>query len=196
VADHPLRPATRRRLGEPLPHQQADGTRTDPSAQVALLSLPSANLKQTYAVLANLSVGYPSPKGTLSTCYSPVRHFPRSKPRFTFDLHVLSMPPAFVLSQDQTLQLKSFDFVVCLPVSMAIRRLDERPSRKLLKDLMGLSRMNKSFSTAFAGEPCSCLTTVARQIQVLDGALFVSSFNIWFSENQRLGAFAFCRVSL
>ena len=24
VADHPLRPATRRRLGEPLPHQQAD----------------------------------------------------------------------------------------------------------------------------------------------------------------------------
>ena len=26
VADHPLRPATRRRLGRPLPHQQADRT--------------------------------------------------------------------------------------------------------------------------------------------------------------------------
>ncbi len=29
--------------------------------------------------------------------------------RFSFDLHVLAMPPAFNLSQDQTLQLKSFD---------------------------------------------------------------------------------------
>ena len=29
--------------------------------------------------------------------------------RFSFDLHVLAMPPAFNLSQDQTLQLKSVD---------------------------------------------------------------------------------------
>ena len=41
--------------------------------------------------------------------YSPVRHFPlhplseNSFSRFSFDLHVLSTPPAFVLSQDQTL---------------------------------------------------------------------------------------------
>ena len=28
----------------------------------------------------------------------------RASPSFSFDLHVLSMPPAFVLSQDQTLQ--------------------------------------------------------------------------------------------
>ena len=41
--------------------------------------------------------------------YSPVRHCPRfqltevSIHRFSFDLHVLGMPPAFVLSQDQTL---------------------------------------------------------------------------------------------
>ena len=33
---------------------------------------------------------------------------PRASPRFPCDLHVLSMPPAFVLSQDQTLQFKSF----------------------------------------------------------------------------------------
>ena len=31
----------------------------------------------------------------------------RPKPGFTFDLHVLSLPPAFVLSQDQTLKLKA-----------------------------------------------------------------------------------------
>ena len=45
--------------------------------------------------------------------YSPVRHSsaprsPRRDPRslLPFDLHVLSMPPAFNLSQDQTLQFK------------------------------------------------------------------------------------------
>ena len=44
--------------------------------------------------------------GRLSTCYSPVRHFTCGpKSTFTYDLHVLSIPPAFVLSQDQTLQL-------------------------------------------------------------------------------------------
>jgi hypothetical protein len=34
-----------------------------------------------------------------------VRHFHQSKLWITFDLHVLGTPPAFVLSQDQTLQL-------------------------------------------------------------------------------------------
>ena len=47
------------------------------------------------------------PKGRLPTCYSPVRRC-TSHPKVTFshDLHVLSTPPAFVLSQDQTLQFK------------------------------------------------------------------------------------------
>ena len=46
-------------------------------------------------------------RGQVLTCYSPVRHFTRiPKDTFSFDLHVLSMPPAFVLSQDQTLQFK------------------------------------------------------------------------------------------
>ena len=63
---------------------------------------------RAYAVLATVSSGY-----------SPLRgRFPRvthpSATRVTgassgpsFDLHVLSMPPAFVLSQDQTLKLTS-----------------------------------------------------------------------------------------
>ena len=36
---------------------------------------------------------------TRAPLYSPLRAFP-------FDLHVLGTPPAFVLSQDQTLQLR------------------------------------------------------------------------------------------
>ncbi len=48
---------------------------------------------------------YPPPRGRLPTCYSPVRHCThRPKPAFSFDLHVLGTLPAFVLSQDQTLQ--------------------------------------------------------------------------------------------
>ena len=42
--------------------------------------------------------------------YSPVRHWCCHP----FDLHVLSTPPAFVLSQDQTLMFKAFDsFLPC-----------------------------------------------------------------------------------
>jgi hypothetical protein len=54
-------------------------------------------------------VCYPPPRGRLPTCYSPVRHCThRPKPTFSFDLHVLGTPPAFVLSQDQTLQFNWF----------------------------------------------------------------------------------------
>jgi len=60
----------------------------------------------TYAVLAVLSNCCPPPVGRLSTCYAPVRHFTRRiAPSFSFDLHVLSPPLTFALSQDQTLQL-------------------------------------------------------------------------------------------
>ena len=62
----------------------------------------------SYAVLALLSKCYPPLSGRLPTCYSPVRRFTKlPKEPFSLDLHVLSTPPAFVLSQDQTLQLKS-----------------------------------------------------------------------------------------
>ena len=59
----------------------------------------------SYAVLALLSEGYPPPGGRLPTCYSPVRRFTGVSP-FSHDLHVLGAPLTFVLSQDQTLQLK------------------------------------------------------------------------------------------
>ena len=50
-------------------------------------------------------MGYPPDRGRLSTRYSPVRHFTRPANRaFSCDLHVLGMPPALILSQDQTLQ--------------------------------------------------------------------------------------------
>ena len=58
---------------------------------------------RSYGVLAVVSNCCPPLKGRFSTHYSPVRHFPLTEARFSFDLHVWSTPPAFVLSQDQTL---------------------------------------------------------------------------------------------
>ena len=51
--------------------------------------------------------------------YSPVRHSPPESKLsvLPFDLHVLSMPPAFNLSQDQTLQ-----FNLCLSLFAGIER--------------------------------------------------------------------------
>ena len=62
-----------------------------------------------YAVLAPLSEGYPPLVGRSPTRYSPVCHSTRSpKATFAYDLHVLGTPPALILSQDQTLKLKTW----------------------------------------------------------------------------------------
>src|SRR6185295_73313 len=57
VADHPLRPATDRRLGEPLPHQLANPTSATPAARGPYES--PAFLLRAYAVLIRLSPSYP-----------------------------------------------------------------------------------------------------------------------------------------
>ena len=60
----------------------------------------------SYPVLITVSGGYPEVRGRLLTCYSPVRRSSTPERAFPLDLHVLSTPPAFVLSQDQTLHRK------------------------------------------------------------------------------------------
>ncbi len=55
----------------------------------------------SYPVLAGLSASYPDPQGRLPTCLltrAPLYSMPR-RTCFSYDLHVLSTPPAFVLSQ-------------------------------------------------------------------------------------------------
>lgn len=67
-----------------------------------------------YAVLAIVSNSYPPLPGRLPTRYSPVRNSSRREaPPSAFYLHVLGTPPAFVLSQDQTLikSLSSHSFL-------------------------------------------------------------------------------------
>ena len=73
-----------------------------------------------HSVLAPLSKCCPHLEGRLLTRYSPVRHLVFTEINTPFDLHVLSTPPAFVLSQDQTLQKKLFfeepigSLIICL----------------------------------------------------------------------------------
>ena len=109
MADHPLRPARDRRLGEPLPHQLANPTWAYPDARGPKVPLFEPKL------LCGISHRFQwlSPtSGQFPRHYSPVRRstpftFPEgSVNSFPLDLHVLGLPPAFNLSHDQTLQFK------------------------------------------------------------------------------------------
>ena len=107
VAGRPLRPATRHRLGKPLPHQLADRPRAHPEA--------SAFTNFSPEVIPPLATcGINSPFGELSHSSGQVAHVLRTLTPLSItgiatnntplDLHVLSTPPAFVLSQNQTLR--------------------------------------------------------------------------------------------
>ena len=111
VAAHPLRPATRHRLGGPSPHQQADRPRAHPP--------PKHHNDESFPTSPCGPTGTPRisrPFKRLSRRGGQVAHViltrsplnpPPEKETGPFDLHVLSTPPAFVLSQDQTLQTKT-----------------------------------------------------------------------------------------
>ena len=64
LADHPLRPATDRSLGKPLPYQQANRTQAAPKAHKALILRP-------HAVLDFISEAYPSLWGTFLRVTQP-----------------------------------------------------------------------------------------------------------------------------
>ena len=105
VGHHPTNKLISR---EPIPHQnnqnQAESFQTNPcrKARISRISYPFEQLSRKV-------------RGRLLTCYSPVRHSsnPTKARSSAFDLHVLSTPPAFVLSQDQTLikSLSSHSFL-------------------------------------------------------------------------------------
>ena len=57
-------------------------------------------------MLIRISSGYSPDRGRLHTRYAPVRHSSASEDLLPFDLHVLGLPLAFILSQDQTLHCK------------------------------------------------------------------------------------------
>ena len=57
-----------------------------------------------HGALPGVSTGCAPDGGGLHTRCAPVRHSRRPEGRLPFDLHVLGLPLAFILSQDQTLR--------------------------------------------------------------------------------------------
>ena len=103
MAVQPLSPATDRRLGGPLPRQLANQTRGHLSAHKAL-TFRGCPQKVLCGISSRFQLLSPTerqvPHALLTR--SPLSEVPKG---FTpFDLHVLGTPPAFVLSQDQTLK--------------------------------------------------------------------------------------------
>ena len=84
-----------RRLGRPLPHQLPNPTRADPLA----INLSSEELIRYYSPFPGAIPNQRVRSHALLTR-------PPLGPKTSFDLHVLGLPPAFILSQDQTLKLK------------------------------------------------------------------------------------------
>ena len=84
MADHPLRPATDRCLGGPLPHQLANRTSAAPIAQGRYRS--PALLSPDHAVLAHLSMGYPPQQDTFRCITHPFATRRQGCPRVTVRL--------------------------------------------------------------------------------------------------------------
>jgi hypothetical protein len=94
VAGRALTPATRLRLGRPLPHQLPDRTIPDHKA----INLWSVDIMVYYAQ-------FPVPIHRLEVRRIVLLTLSPLTLAGPFDLHALATPPAFSLSQDQTLQL-------------------------------------------------------------------------------------------
>jgi hypothetical protein len=106
LADHPLRPATRRRLGRPLPHQLADRPQAHPEATCAFRE-PTRQSASTSGISPPFDELFPT---SGQVAYVLLNRSPLNGPpkgTAPLDLHTLGTPQAFVLSQDQTLQRKS-----------------------------------------------------------------------------------------
>ena len=110
VGDHPLRSPTRLRLGRLLPYQLADGTQAPPKVDCSfhLTSLTSEILCGISSPFELLSLSSGQVTNALLT-RSPLSIIANTP----FDLHVLGTPPAFILSQDQTLR-KSYKYIPVL----------------------------------------------------------------------------------
>ncbi len=170
MADHPLRPATRLRLGRPLPYQLPDRTQAPPEAAGPVSRVPTF-IPTDRSPSGHMGY-YPRFREAIplfGAGYLRVTHpfaaIPlRAKPQTgSLDLHALSTPPAFTLSQDQTLQKTWFysnpgfsdgDFPNCqrarnlLPILFAFRKNRSRKDslRCSAPQLLSKERLPKAIS--------------------------------------------------
>ena len=124
MGDLPLRTPNHRRLGGPLPHQLANGTRADPEAMN--LSIGHHAVTNVTGYYATFPSTIPLPRVRCSRVTHPFagrRHLLLDP--LPLDLHVLSLPLAFILSQDQTLHC-IFNINLSLPRQRFCKETDAR----------------------------------------------------------------------
>ena len=103
MADHPLRSATHLRLGGLLSHQLANAPQAHP-----IVTLDCAFQVLSMPIL--LVSGISKPFGMVSQSIGQIAYVLLTRSPLesiatsSLDLHVLGTPPAFILSQDQTLK--------------------------------------------------------------------------------------------
>ena len=103
VGDRPLRSPTHRRLGGPSPRLQSNGTHARPPPRLRLAPWempPKGNIRHYPAfppAIPGRGVGCIRVTHPSATLNPPKGILP-------YDLHVLGLPLAFILSQDQTLR--------------------------------------------------------------------------------------------
>jgi hypothetical protein len=155
VAGRPLKPATDRSLGGPLPRQQANRTQATPKAPRGFGPRPTCGISPSFPGLSPTF-------GHIPTRCSPVRHSPCG----ACDLHVLSIPPAFALSQDQTLKFIRQDRAEapsCRRLStglrspLSMRSAFSSPSHAPAPPLRGTARAGKGESARLLPKDrCGC----------------------------------------
>ena len=103
VGDRPLRSPTHRRLGGPSPRLPSNGThaRPRPRRRLAPHGMPHTVRMAHYPAFP--PAVRPSGVGCIRVTHPSATLTP-PKGRLPFDLHVLGLPLAFILSQDQTLR--------------------------------------------------------------------------------------------
>ena len=103
VGDRPLRSPTHRRLGGPSPRQLSNGTHARPPPRLRFDRQGMPLVGRMAAYPAFPPAIRPSGVGCIRVTH-PSATLAAPKGRLPFDLHVLGLPLAFILSQDQTLR--------------------------------------------------------------------------------------------
>ena len=130
------------------------------------LSIQGHAASHQYGVLVQISLGYPPVTGRLHTRYAPVRRSPAEYcySPLPLDLHVLSLPLAFILSQDQTLHCKNFlNRLLFLWLVLVSRRTPcARPTHAISFSICFKSLSPSSLSGLFFNTPFFCRKRLQR----------------------------------
>ena len=136
MAGHPLRPATHRSLGKPLPYQLANETR----AHLGVVAckqrppLPHEVKHEDYPVLAAVSRCYPGHQGRLPTRYSPVRRSTQDRSPFLARLACVKHASSVQSEPGSNSPVKNCEGSTCIARILLYKSI--RPTRYLIvKDL-------------------------------------------------------------